>query len=41
LNEILTDPDSSLNEIFLPVLRGERDLLSDPETLLIGTNDRE
>ncbi len=41
LNEILTDPDSSLNEIFLLVLRGERDLLSDPETLLIGTNDRE
>ena len=41
LNEILTDPDSSLNEIFLPVLRGERDLLSDPETLLTGTNDRE
>lgn len=41
LNDILSDPDSSLNEIFLDVLRGERDSLSDPETLLIGTNDRE
>ncbi|MBA2411065.1 MAG: TonB-dependent receptor [Gammaproteobacteria bacterium] len=41
LNDIFADPDSAINSIFVDVLRGERDSLSDPETLVIGTNDRE
>ncbi|MGH8502178.1 MAG: TonB-dependent receptor family protein [Gammaproteobacteria bacterium] len=41
LNEIFANPASGTNAIFIDVLRGERDSLSDPETLIIGTNDRQ
>jgi Fe(3+) dicitrate transport protein len=41
LNDILANPGTSFNSIFVDVLRGERDSLSPAETLVIGTNDRE
>ncbi len=41
LQDIFANPDSSINSIFLDVLRGDRDSSTNSETLLAGENDRD